>query len=92
MLISHVFEDRVLHVTLLRDLDVTGRAAVALHIETLLATHGPRHVRIQLPTSDPSPASLSVLARARRLCEGLGTPLTVVGPTRIAPLSRSAAA
>ncbi len=29
MLISHVFEDRVLHVTLLRDLDVAGRAAAA---------------------------------------------------------------
>ncbi|WP_318211582.1 hypothetical protein [Streptomyces sp. SJL17-1] len=92
MLISHVFEDRVLHVTLLRDLDVTGRAAAILHIEALLAAHASRHVRIQLPTSDPSPASLSVLARARRLCEGLGTPLTVVGPVRIAPRPRPAAA
>lgn len=54
MLISHVFEDRVLHVTLLRDLDVAGRAAAALHIETLLSAHCPRHVRIQLPTTDPS--------------------------------------
>ncbi|MFI9117368.1 hypothetical protein [Streptomyces venezuelae] len=92
MLISHVFEDRVLHVTLLRDLDVAGRAAAALHIETLLSAHCPRHVRIQLPTIDPSPASLSVLARARRLCEGLGVPLSVVGPVRIAPRARPAAA
>ncbi|WP_369383057.1 hypothetical protein [Streptomyces sp. cg36] len=37
----------------------------------LLFAHRPRHVRIQPPATDLSPASLSVLARARRLCEHL---------------------
>ncbi|WP_435973080.1 hypothetical protein [Streptomyces sp. Qhu_M48] len=92
MLIRHVLEDRVLHVTLLRDLDVASRAAAALQIEMLLVADRPRHVRIQLPTADPSPASLSVLALARRLCEGLRTPLTVVGPVRPAAPPRPAAA
>ncbi|MER7521088.1 hypothetical protein ABZ135_21340 [Streptomyces sp. NPDC006339] len=80
MLISHAFEDGVLHLSLLRDLDVTSRAAAFLETEALLYAHRPRHVRIQLPTSDPSPASLSTLSRARRICETLGIPLTVVGP------------
>ncbi|MFB7356048.1 hypothetical protein [Streptomyces gardneri] len=73
---------------LLHDLDIPSRAAAALHIETLLFTHHPHHVRIQLPTSDPSPASVSVLARARRLCERLAIPLTVGGPATPRP-SRS---
>ncbi|MFB7866123.1 MULTISPECIES: hypothetical protein [unclassified Streptomyces] len=82
MLISHAFEDGVLHVSLLRDLDVTSRAAAFLETEALLHSHRPRLVRVQLPTADPSPASLSALSRARRLCEALGIPLTVVGPVQ----------
>ncbi|WP_370416304.1 hypothetical protein [Streptomyces fradiae] len=85
MLISHAFEDGVLHLSFLRDLDVTSRAAAFLETEALLLSHRPRLVRVQLPTADPSPASLSALSRARRLCEHLGIPLTVVGPVRVAP-------
>ncbi|MFJ3903757.1 hypothetical protein [Streptomyces sp. NPDC090025] len=90
MLISHAFEDGVLHVSLLRDLDVTSRAAAHLETEALLHGHRPRPrlVRVQLPTADPSPASLSTLSRARRICETLGIPLSVVGPVRIAPETR----
>ncbi|MER7535772.1 hypothetical protein ABTX77_13445 [Streptomyces sp. NPDC097704] len=84
MLIRHLVEDGVLHLALLRDLDVSSRAAAALQIETLLLAHRPRLVRMQLPTTEPSPASLSALARARRMCEGLGIPLTVVGPAPVA--------
>ncbi|MFI8966446.1 hypothetical protein ACIGO8_30530 [Streptomyces sp. NPDC053493] len=84
MLISHAMEDGVLHVALLRDLDVSSRAAAFLETEALLLAHRPRLVRIQIPTADPSPASLSALTRARRLCEALGIPLTVVGPVRTA--------
>ncbi|MFD7325656.1 hypothetical protein ACFV9D_32010 [Streptomyces sp. NPDC059875] len=90
MLIRHVVEDGVLHLAFLRDLDVPSRAAAALQIEGLLFTYRPRHVRVQLPSADPSPASLSALARARRLCEGLGIPLTVVGPA-LSPTKPAAA-
>ncbi|MEU3749023.1 MULTISPECIES: hypothetical protein [Streptomyces] len=85
MLMRHAIEDGVLHLALLHDLDVPSRAAAALQVEALLFTHRPRHVRIQLSAPDPSPASLSVLTRARRLCEGLGIPLTVVGPATPRP-------
>ncbi|MEV6329152.1 hypothetical protein [Streptomyces sp. NPDC051909] len=84
MLISHAFEDGVLHLSFLQDLDVTSRAAAFLQTEALLLSHRPRLVRVQLPTADPSPASLSALSRARRLCEHLGIPLTVVGPVHVA--------
>ncbi|MFF9909924.1 hypothetical protein [Streptomyces sp. NPDC013457] len=83
MLITHAIEDGVLHVTFLRDLDVSSRAAASLETEALVHAHRPRHVRVQLPTRDPSAASLSALTRARRLCEHLGIPLTVVGPARL---------
>ncbi|MFJ7990402.1 hypothetical protein [Streptomyces sp. NPDC096351] len=76
----YAIEDGVLHLAFLHDLDISSRAPAALQVEALLFTHRPRHVRIQLSTPDPSPASLSVLTRARRLCEGLCIPLTVVGP------------
>ncbi|MFH9725994.1 hypothetical protein ACH4M4_23975 [Streptomyces sp. NPDC017254] len=92
MLVGHAVEDGTLHIRLLRDLDVAGRAAAALQVEMLLYAHRPRHVRLRLPTSAPSPASLSVIARARRLCEGLGIPLTVVGAAESAPPTRPAAA
>ncbi|MFD5325715.1 hypothetical protein [Streptomyces sp. NPDC127092] len=91
MLIRHVREDGLLHMALVRDLDIPSRAAAVMHIEQLLFSHRPRHVRLQLPTADPSPASLSALARTRRLCEGLGISLTVVGPAIAAPPRPAAA-
>ncbi|MFF0437216.1 hypothetical protein ACFYU9_33955 [Streptomyces sp. NPDC004327] len=84
MIVDHAFEDGVLHVSLLRDLDVTSRGAAFLETEALVHSHRPRLVRVQLPTADPSPASLSALCRARRLCENLRIPFTVVGPVRVA--------
>ncbi|MFF0476418.1 hypothetical protein [Streptomyces sp. NPDC004284] len=92
MLFSHEYEDGVLHLSLHRDLDVTSRAAVAMHAEMLLHAHRPRLVRFQLPTAEPSPASLSVLARFRRLCEALGTPMAVCARTAPPSSSRPAAA
>ncbi|MCX5395265.1 hypothetical protein ABZY68_08225 [Streptomyces sp. NPDC006482] len=84
MLIGHNVEDGVLHLEILRDLDISSRAAATLEIEMLLFTHRPySRVRVQLPTCDPSPASLSVLARARRLCGRRGIPLAVVGPPEL---------
>lgn len=81
MLIGHNVEDGVLHLEIRHDLDISSRAAATLEIEMLLFTHRPYdRVRVQLPTADPSPASLSVLARARRICGRRGVPLAVVGP------------
>ncbi|GGR37082.1 MULTISPECIES: hypothetical protein [Streptomyces] len=85
MLIQHAFENGVLHVHLVQDLEVHNRAAAAVHIEQLLITHRPRTLRLQLPTATPSPASLSALARTRRLCESLGVGLSVVSSASLAP-------
>ncbi|WP_406065348.1 hypothetical protein OG462_38980 [Streptomyces sp. NBC_01077] len=84
MLIRYAMEEGVLHLRITRDLDISSRAAATLEIEMLLFTlHPYARVRVQLPTADPSPASLSVLARARRLCSHRGVPLTVVGPVSV---------
>ncbi|MEU7696984.1 MULTISPECIES: hypothetical protein [unclassified Streptomyces] len=77
MFISHESENGVLRVVLLRDLDVSARAAAAVQVEGLLSAHQPRQVRWHWPTTTPSPASLSILARAQRLCDDLGISLTV---------------
>ncbi|MFJ3581764.1 hypothetical protein ACIPPS_05950 [Streptomyces sp. NPDC090127] len=81
MLIRHAVRDGVLHLEILRNLDISSRAAATLEIEMLLFAHRPyTRVRVQLPTAEPSPACLSVLARARRLCEREAIPLAVLGP------------
>ncbi|WP_055598546.1 hypothetical protein [Streptomyces aureus] len=87
MVISHAFADGVLYVTLPPDLDVTNRAAAALETEALVHAHRPRLVQMRLDGTDPSPASLSALARARRVCASLGIPLTftAVGPATTEP-------
>ncbi|MEU0404780.1 hypothetical protein ABZ318_32105 [Streptomyces sp. NPDC006197] len=79
MLISHAVRHDALHVTLHRDLDVTNRAAAALRIEALVQEHRPARVVIVVPSADPSPATFSALARAHRMCVGLGVPLTLSG-------------
>lgn len=82
MLIGHAFEEGVLHLSLPGDLALSSRSAADLEAQALAHTHRPRHVRVQLSTADPSPASLSVLSRVRRFCENVRIPLTVVGPVR----------
>ncbi|WP_406064598.1 hypothetical protein OG462_36790 [Streptomyces sp. NBC_01077] len=79
MLIDHVVRHHVLHVTLHRDLDVTNRAAVALQIQALVQTHRPNRVVVAVPTADPTPATLSALARVDRMCASLGIPLVLSG-------------
>ncbi|MER7623194.1 hypothetical protein [Streptomyces sp. NPDC126503] len=79
MLISHAVRHDVLHVALARDLDVTNRAAAALQIQALVQSHRPARVVIDLPTADPTPATLSALARAQRMCAGLGIPISLPG-------------
>ncbi|MFE2560194.1 STAS domain-containing protein [Streptomyces sp. NPDC059352] len=79
MLINHTVRHDVLHVTLHRDLDVTNRAAVALQVQALVQEHRPSRVIIAVPTAEPTPATLSALARAHRMCASLGIPLTLSG-------------
>ncbi|MGW8889379.1 hypothetical protein [Streptomyces sp. NPDC055749] len=85
MSISHTLEDGVLHVTLPSDLNVTNRAAAALETEALIYTHRPRIVKVKLGGPGPSSASLSALARARRMCASIGIPLVVADPTAPQP-------
>ncbi|WP_435972937.1 hypothetical protein [Streptomyces sp. Qhu_M48] len=85
MIISHAFADGVLRVTLPCDLDVTNRAAAALETEALVRAHRPRLVQVKLGGTDPTSASLSTLARARRMCASLGIPLAAEGPTTAQP-------
>lgn len=79
MLISHAVRHDVLHVTLYRDLDVTNRAAVALQVQALVQEHRPSRVIIAVPAAEPTPATVSALARAHRMCASLGIPLTLSG-------------
>uniref|UniRef100_UPI003F491CCF hypothetical protein n=1 Tax=Streptomyces sp. CA-141956 TaxID=3240051 RepID=UPI003F491CCF len=92
MFIQYSIDRGVLHLAFPGNLDVQGRAAAALEVETLLFAHRPQRLQIQLPAAEPTSAALSVLARVRRLCEGLGIPLTVYGPARTKPPARPAAA
>ncbi|MEU6879478.1 hypothetical protein [Streptomyces sp. NPDC046712] len=79
MLMSHAMDHAVLRVTLHRELEVTNRAAVALQIQALVHAHRPAEVIVELPTADPSPATLSAIARTRRMCQSIGVPLTLTG-------------
>ncbi|MEU7555365.1 hypothetical protein AB0B01_23995 [Streptomyces sp. NPDC044571] len=80
MVITHHITEDTLHVKVLRDLDIDNRAAAALQIEALIHTQRPGQVTIELPTQDPSPMTLSALARTHRMCQSLGIPLTAIGP------------
>ncbi|MFH8724713.1 hypothetical protein [Streptomyces termitum] len=76
MLLTHRTDGDTLVVELRQELDVTTRAAAALRIEALVAAHRPARVVLLLPSERPAPATLSALARARRMCDSLGVPLT----------------
>ncbi|MFD9407442.1 hypothetical protein ACFWBN_10570 [Streptomyces sp. NPDC059989] len=86
MVISHHITEDTLHVKILQELNVTNRAAAALQIESLVHAHRPSRVRIELPSRTPSAMTFSALARAHRMCQSLGIPLTATGPGEEAPL------
>ncbi|MBZ9599699.1 MULTISPECIES: hypothetical protein [Streptomyces] len=86
MVISHHLADGTLHVRILHELHVTDRAAAALQIESLVHAHRPAQVTVELPSRSPSPMTFSALARARRMCQSLGIPLTATGPGEEVPL------
>ncbi|MEK0098587.1 hypothetical protein WDA79_08760 [Streptomyces sp. A475] len=84
MPISHRVDGDTLHVTLHHSLDVRTRAAAAAEIEALVRTHTPRRVSVQVPAGEPTPATLSVVVRAQRMCQSLGIPLSLTGATEAA--------
>ncbi|MFC9617186.1 hypothetical protein [Streptomyces sp. NPDC056938] len=84
MLISHRVDGDTLHITLHHSLDVNTRAAAAVEIEALVHTHTPRRVTVQVPAREPTPATLSVVVRAHRMCKSLHIPLSLTGATTAA--------
>ncbi|MFE2877338.1 hypothetical protein ACFXG6_27625 [Streptomyces roseus] len=79
MLITHTLGRGTLRVKIHHDLDITNRAAVALQVEALVAAHRPDKVVLELPTDEPSPATLSAMARAQRMCHSLNVAFAVTG-------------
>ncbi|MFC9501815.1 hypothetical protein [Streptomyces sp. NPDC056982] len=84
MLISHSVDGDTLRVTLHHSVDVHTRAAAAAEIEALVHTHRPRRVTVQVPAGEPTPATLSVVVRAQRMCKSLDIPLSLTGATAAA--------
>ncbi|MFD7779050.1 hypothetical protein [Streptomyces sp. NPDC059753] len=81
MLTSHSVDGDTLRVPLHHSLDVNTRAAAAVEIEALVHTHKPRHVTVQAPAGEPTPATLRVVVRAHRMCKSLDIPLSLTGAT-----------
>ncbi|MFF9914170.1 hypothetical protein [Streptomyces sp. NPDC013457] len=81
MLLSHHIDAGTLYVTLHEDLDVTNRAAAALLLQALVDSHRPAGVVLELPAGPPTAATLSAVARAKRMCDSLSVPLTLVDGT-----------
>lgn len=79
MLITHTLGRGTLRVKIHHDLDITNRAAAALQIEALVAAHRPDRVVLELPADGPSPATLSAMARAQRMCRSMDVAFAVTG-------------
>ncbi|MFH8624072.1 hypothetical protein ACH4A8_19575 [Streptomyces vietnamensis] len=77
MPVEHAREGRILALSVPADLDVASRAAAALHVQGLVLAYRPRGVRLHMASGPASGASVSVLARVRRLCEDLDIALTL---------------
>ncbi|WP_369149131.1 hypothetical protein [Streptomyces sp. R44] len=93
MPLQHAYEGRILAVIVPSDLDVASRAAAALHVQGLVLAYRPRGVRLHMASGPASDASLSVVARVRRLCDGLDIALTLVDrpwTPRTAPVQTAA--
>ncbi|WP_282697316.1 hypothetical protein [Streptomyces sp. CC208A] len=81
MPISHAADGSTLFVTVHEQLAATDRAAAALEIEAAAHTHHPRRVTVRTPAGEPTPAMLSAVVRAHRMCDHLGIPLALTGAT-----------
>ncbi|MEV6329256.1 hypothetical protein [Streptomyces sp. NPDC051909] len=85
MLISHAMDGDTLCMTMHDQLDVTSRAAASLEIEAAVHTHRPGRMTVRVPAGEPTPATLSAVVRAHRMCAALGIPLSLTGATDVAP-------
>ncbi|MEU9703336.1 hypothetical protein [Streptomyces sp. NPDC047981] len=77
MLLTHHIDVGTLRVTLHQGLDVTNRAAAALFIQALVDAHRPAAVVLDLPGGPASAATMSAVARAKRMCDSLSIPFTL---------------
>lgn len=89
-MISHMFDRRVLVITMHDDPGIDMRAALLTEISDLVHAYKPASVVIVLDQPAPTQAALSVVLRAHRLCSRLGLVMSVA--TRSAPARRLLAA
>lgn len=80
MLPVKVTENGVLIIRLRADLDIGDRAAAAWAIDGLLAAHRSSPVVLELSDAPVSPAAVSTVVRAHRMCRDAGVALAVVAP------------
>ncbi|MFJ7586786.1 STAS domain-containing protein [Streptomyces sp. NPDC097617] len=78
MLPVKVTDRGVLIIRLQSDLDIDRRATTACAIDRLLAAHRSSPVVLELTDAALSPAAVSTVARAVRICRDAGTTAAVV--------------
>ncbi|MFB6822814.1 hypothetical protein ACFCXA_14610 [Streptomyces virginiae] len=78
MLPIKVTDDGVLIVRLQADLDIGRRAATTSTIDGLLTAHRSTPVVLELSDAALSPAAMSIVVRADRMCREAGTAAAVV--------------
>ncbi|MGW7456328.1 hypothetical protein [Streptomyces sp. NPDC054797] len=76
-MLTHAFDQGVLVISFHGEIGIGDRAAVALETEHLVQTRRPHCVVVELADS-ASPAEVSLVLRAHRLCGQWGVPLAVV--------------
>ncbi|CAM5279086.1 hypothetical protein SAVIM338S_00108 [Streptomyces avidinii] len=80
MLPIKMADDGVLIISLSADLAIDGRAAAVWAIDDLLSAHRPSSVILELTGAPVSPAAVSTVVRADRMCGDAGVRLAVVAP------------
>ncbi|MGW7333785.1 hypothetical protein ACWGIU_35330 [Streptomyces sp. NPDC054840] len=78
MLPIKVTDSGVLIIRLQADLDIGRRAATTWTIDHLLTAHRTRPVVLELSDAVLSPAAVSIVVRADRMCRDAGTAAAVV--------------
>ncbi|MCY0947056.1 hypothetical protein [Streptomyces antarcticus] len=77
-MLTHAIDQGVLVISFHGEIGISDRAAVALETERLVRTCSPHCVVVELAESAVSPAGVSLVLRAHRLCGQWGMPLAVV--------------
>lgn len=89
-MMSHMFEQRVLLITMHDDPGIDMKAALITRISDLVRGYRPASVVIVLDQPEPTRATLSVVLRTHHLCSRLDLVMSVV--THSAPARRLLAA